>query len=153
MINQQEYLQNRLRIGWGLLIIGAILIGAGLAMQFLFTVLWNARIVSGLGIFIMGLGAAQMARYHVASKDRQSTARLINEERDERLRMIRARAGSRGFWASLVMSYIALMWLSFAANGSLPTPSLDTLWFYLAATVVLPFLIYIGSIVYDQNNG
>ncbi len=66
--------------------------------------------------------------------------------------MIRQRAGTRGFWTSLVMTYTALMWLSFASNGSLPAPSADALWLYLSAAVVIPFLVYIGSIIHNNKN-
>ena len=51
------------------------------------------------------------------------------------------------------MTYIALMWLSFASRGGLPAPTSDGLWYYLAAAVVVPFLVYLTSIIYDQNHG
>lgn len=152
MTDQHEYIHNRVRIGWILLIAGVILFAAGLALQFLIVVPFNARIISGLGIFVSGLGVAQILRYQAVRGYRQAAARLVNEERDERLRMIRGQAGSRAFWVSLVMTYAALMWLSFASSGSLPAPTLDGLWFYLAGAVVLPLIVYIASIVYDQNH-
>ncbi len=149
----EQYLQNRIRLGWGLLIGGVVVFAVGLALQLLFSVPFNARIISGLGIFIFGLGIAQMVRYRAARSDRKAAARIVNEERDERMQLIRGRAGHRAFWVSLAMTYIALMWLSFASSGSLPAPTPDGLWYYLAAAVVLPFLIYVASIVYDQNHG
>ena len=151
MNNQQIYLQNRVRIGWGLLILGVTLFAAGLILQFLFAVAFNARIVSGLGILFAGLGLAQIIRYRSVQSNPQAVSRLVNEERDERNLQIQTRAGYRAFWVSIIMTYIVLMWLSFAINGSLPIPTLDGLWFYLAAAVVVPFSVYIGSIVYDQN--
>jgi hypothetical protein len=151
MTEQQVYLQNRVRIGWGLLILGIVLFAAGLVLQFLFTVAFNPRLVSGFGIFVTGMGVALILRYRGVQNNRQAAARLVNEERDERSRLIRARAGSRAFWVSLVMTYAALMWLSFASNGSLPAPSPDGLWFYLAAAVVVPFIVYIGGIVYEER--
>ncbi len=148
-----QYLQNRIRLGWGLIIGGVVIFTAGLALQLLFSVPFNARIISGLGIFIFGLGIAQMMRYRAARGDRKAAARIANEERDERMQLIRGRAGNRAFWVSLAMTYIALMWLSFASSGSLPTPTQDGLWYYLAAAVVVPFMVYVASIVYDQNHG
>lgn len=147
----EQYLQNRIRLGWTLLAAGALIFAAGLVLQFLVRVSFNARIISGLGIFIIGLGVAQVVRYRAAGTDRTAAARLVNEERDERSHLIRARAGLRGFWVSLAMTYAALMWLSFASSGSLPVPSLDDLWYFLAAAVVVPFMAFIASIVYDQN--
>ncbi len=149
----EQYLQNRIRLGWGLLIGGVVIFAAGLALQLLFSVPFNARIISGLGIFIFGLGIAQIVRYRAARGDRKAAARIVNEERDERMQLIRGRAGNRAFWVSLAMTYIALMWLSFSSSGSLPAPTPDGLWYYLAAAVVIPFLVYVASIVYDQNHG
>ena len=37
--------------------------------------------------------------------------------------MIRARAGNRAYWVSTVIVYAGLMWVSFAASGSLPALS------------------------------
>ena len=65
---------------------------------------------------------------------------------------IRTRAGNRAFWVSIAMTYAILMWESMASNVSLPKLSSDGLWFFLAAAVVVPFAVYIASIVYDQKN-
>jgi hypothetical protein len=153
MTNQQEYLNRRVQAGWGLLALGALLFAAGLVLQFLFVVPFNARIVSGLGIFFASLGLGQVLRYRATRSNRQAVARLINEEHDERNHQIRRQAGSRGYWVSLAMTYAALMWLSFASSGSLPTPTPDGLWYYLAAAVIVPFTVYAGSILYEQQHG
>jgi hypothetical protein len=153
MTDQQIYLHNKVRMGWALLILGIVVFATGLVLQFLIVVAFNARIISGLGILFIGLGLAQLVRYRSVQGDRRAAARLVNEERDERIRLIRARAGNRAFWVSLVMTYIALMWLSFASSGSLPSPTPDGLWWYLAAAVVVPFVVYISSIVYDEQYG
>lgn len=150
MNNQQIYLKNRERIGWGLLILGVVLFAAGLVLQTRFVLPFNARIISALGIFFAGLGLGQVLRYWSVQRNHQAAARLVNEERDERNRQIRAQAGYRAFWLSLVMTYTGLMWISFASNGSLPVVTPDGQWFYLAAAFVLPFSVYIGSIVIDQ---
>ena len=153
MTNQQGYLHRRVRAGWGLLALGAVLFAARLILQFLFAVPFNARIVSGLGIFFAGLGLGQVLRYRATRSNRQAVARLINEKHDERNHLIRGQAGSRAFWVSLAMTYAALMWLSFASSGSLPTPTPDGLWYYLAAAVIVPFIVYAGSILYEEKYG
>jgi hypothetical protein len=153
MTEQQQYLHNRVRIGWGILVAGLVIFAAGLALQLFFTLPFNTRIISGLGIFAIGLGVAQIVRYRAVIGNPRTAARLVNEERDERVRMIRARAGNRAFWLSLVMTYALLMWVSMASNGSLPEIGDDALWYYLASTVILPFALYVGSLVYDQRNG
>lgn len=152
MTNQQQYLAQRIRVGWGILAAGLVIIMVGAALQMFFTLPFNTRIVSGLGIFIAGVGIAQIVRYRAVLGSQQVAARVVNEERDERGRIIRARSGNRAFWVSLAMTYFLLMWLSFASSGSLPEPSTDAIWFYLAAAVIVPFAAYIASIVYEQKN-
>ncbi len=153
MSNQQSYIQNRVRLGWGLVILGGVLVAAGLVLQMLFNVPFNARIISGLGIFLAGVGAARILRYRAVRSDRQAVTRLVNEERDERSLLIRAQAGMRAFWVSLGLTYIALMWLSLASSGSLPLPTLDELWYYLAAAVVVPVVVFIAGIFIGHNRG
>jgi hypothetical protein len=152
MNNSQKINREKQLWAWGWLILGVILIVAGLALQFLMQVSFNPRIVSGLGIFLAGTGGAELIYFYTLKKEPKTRQRLYNEEKDERSRMIRDRAGSRGFYGAMGMVFIGLMWVSFAGNGSLPTPSMDVLWFYLAATFCIPGLIYLGSIIYDQNN-
>ena len=152
MNNQEKYILNRARAGWAMLALGGVLFAAGLAMQHLFILPVNPRIVSGLGIALAGAGLAQALRYRAAAGDRKIAARVANEERDERAVQIRTRAGNRAFWVSLALTYIALMWLSFASNGSLPEPSADALWFYLAGAVVIPLVVYIAGIMLGERN-
>jgi len=113
---------------------------------------YNFRIITGLGILLIGIGIGYLVRYRAALKDEQSARRLTVEERDERTVLIRARAGNRAYWISSALFYIGLMWASFASNGSLPALSGNALWFYLAAGVLIPFGVYITSILVDQRN-
>jgi len=91
-------------------------------------------------------------RYRPALKDEGSARRLSVEERDERTVLIRARAGNKAYWVSTMFFYIGLMWASFSADGSLPALSGNTLWFFLAAGVLVPFGMYIINILIDQRN-
>ncbi len=49
------------------------------------------------------------------------------------------------------MLYAGIMWAGMAANGSLPALAGDTLWYYLAAAVVIPFGVYIVSLVVAEH--
>lgn len=153
MNDHQNYIKNRMRIGWAFLFLGVLLFAGGLFVQNFFSAAFNARIVSGLGIFFAGLGFSQLLRYRIGEANRQAVDRLVNEERDERNRQIRAQAGNRAFWVALVMIYFALMWLSFASNGDLPSATEDGMWYYMAAAFVIPFGVYIGSILVEQRKG
>ncbi len=64
---------------------------------------------------------------------------------------IRYRAGYRGFWVAIVLVFIVLMWLSMAANGSLPPVGKELLWYLQVVCVVFPFLVYVISMIIDQK--
>ncbi len=153
MSNQQKWISRQARTGWVLLVVGVVLFVAGILAQRLAGDLpFNVRIISGLGILSAGIGVAHLARYAAAQRDPQAAGRLVREERDERMQMIRARAGNRAYWLSTVLGYALLMWVSFASSGSLPVLSEDALWFALVGVVVLPFIVYLASLIYDQQH-
>lgn len=77
--------------------------------------------------------------------------RLGVEELDERNVAIRRLAGSRAFFVSAALTYVLLIWVSFASNGQLPTLSEDGLWWALAATFVIPLGVYLASVIHSQR--
>jgi ABC-type uncharacterized transport system permease subunit len=148
-----EWINRQLWLGRILLIIGLIVGVTGILLPRLVSGLpFNPRIITGLGILLLGIGVAYLVRYAAAGRDVQTARRLVSEERDERMQIIRARAGNRAYWVSAVMIYSGLMWVSFAESGSLPPLSTDALWYFLVAAVVLPFVIYTASLMYDQKH-
>lgn len=153
MDNRTKWISTRIRLGWMFLAAGIFIASVGIFAELQYADLpYNLRIITGLGILFIGSGVGYMLRYRAALKDEQSARRLNIEERDERDVLIRARAGNRAYWVSAVFLYIGLMWASFAANGSLPALTGNILWFFLAASVLIPFGVYITSILVDQRN-
>lgn len=153
MDNRTKWIRSRIRMGWMFLAVGAIVAIAGTFTELQFANLpYNFRIITGLGILFAGIGIGYLVRYRAALKDEQSARRLTVEERDERTVLIRIQAGNRSYWVSTALIYIGLMWASFAANGGLPALTGNTLWFFLAAGVLIPFGVYITSILVDQRN-
>ena len=151
MSNHMNWIKRQMLIGWILLVSGLLVCVAGLLISRLGSGLsFNTRIITGIGILLIGIGIAYLVRYSTARRDPQVARRLVSDERDERTQFIRARAGNRAYWISAAMVYAGLMWASFAANGSLPPLSPDGLWYFLAASVVLPFGVYIFS--FSTNN-
>ncbi len=151
MNDNQKWIDQKVTLGWVLLALGILAIVIGALIPLLTHDLgFNTRIIGGAGILLIALGIVQLVKYRAASRDRVVAKRITAQERDERMILIRRKAGNRAFWVSLPLTYIALMWLSFAGGGSLPDPSLDTLWYYFAAAVVVPLVVYIGSIIYDN---
>ena len=149
-----EWINRQLWLGRILLIAGVIAGIAGILLSSLISGLqFNPKIITGLGILLVGMGIAYLVRYGAARRDIQTAKRLVSEERDERMLLHRARAGNRAYWASAALAYTGLMWVSFTENGSLPPLSIDALWYFLAAVVVLPFFIYAGSLMYDEKHG
>lgn len=154
MNKQTQWVKNQVRLGWLLLCSGVVIFVIGLLLPVIIAAPgFNTRIVSGIGILLLGIGAANLVRFSSASRDPQAARRVVSAERDERLRAIRARAGSRAYFASAVLIYALLMWLSFAANGSLPQLSSDVIWYCLAAMLVLPFLVYAYTMIDEQRKG
>jgi len=152
MNNRTDWIQNKVRLAWITLSVGVVLMIIGIFAELQYAYLpYNFRIVTGLGILFVGIGIGNLVRYRVALKNKESTRQLIVEERDERTVWIRARAGNRAYGISALLIFIGLMWASFAANGDLPDLAGDVLWFFLAACVVVPFIVYIASIVIDQQ--
>lgn len=153
MDNRTKWIKNRSRMGWLFLAAGAFVAMVGIFAELGFAYLpYNFRIITGAGILLAGIGVGTVVRYGSALKDEKSARRLTVEERDERTVLIRARAGNRAYWVSTALIYIGLMWASFAANGGLPALSGDTLWYFLAAGVLIPFGIYVTSVLLDQRN-
>ncbi len=152
MNNQSNWIATRVRLGWALLAVGVVLAGMGVWLEFQYLYVANSfRILTGLGILLAGVGIGFLVRYRPALKDSLSARRLNAEERDERSVLIRARAGNRAYWVSAALIYIGLMWVSFSW-ANLPPLDGDALWYFLAACVLIPFGVYIASILIDERN-
>jgi hypothetical protein len=153
MSDPKNWIKARIRMGWLFLAAGVFVTAVGIFAELEFAYLaYNFRIITGLGILLTGIGVGYLTRYTAALKDGASARRLNVEERDERTVLIRARAGNKAYWVSAALIYIGLMWESFAANGWLPTLSGNALWFFFVGGVLIPFGVYIGSILMDQRN-
>ena len=153
MDNHTKWIKARIRTGWVFLAAGFLIAVAGIFAELQFTNMpYNYRIVTGVGILLSGIGIGYLVRYRAALKDQGSARRLTVEERDERTVLIRTRAGNRAYWVSSAFIYIGLMWASFAANRSLPDLTGNILWLFLAAGVLVPFGVYVTSILIDQRN-
>lgn len=153
MDNRKQWIATRMRIGGLLLAAGLLVALAGIVAEILFEFPSdNYRIITGLGILMIGIGVGYLVRYGAALKNEESARQLSAEERDERTVLIRARAGNRAYWVSAAVIYGGLMWTSFAINGALPALSGDVLWTFLATAVLVPFGVYSLSILIDQKN-
>jgi len=154
MDSYTKWVSTRVHLGWVLLAAGVLVIVIGVAAEWQFADQpYNLKIITGAGILLAGIGISYLVRYGAAlKKGGDSARRMAVEERDERSRMIRRGAGNRAYWVSAVLVYLGLIWASFAANGDLPALSGDVLWYYLAASFIVPFGVYAVSIVIDERN-
>lgn len=153
MNNRYQWIKGKIRLGWLLLIAGALVITIGIFTELQFANMsYNFRIITGLGIVLVGSGIGYLVRYRLWLKNEQAAKRLAIEEQDERTALINSRAGRRAYWVSAALAYIGLLWASFAANGSLPPLSGNTLWYFMATCVLIPFGVYMTSILVDQRN-
>lgn len=153
MENKMKWIAARIRLGWTLLAAGILVSAAGIFSELALKDLapYNFRLVTGLGFLLLGGGIGTLLRYRSALKDAEARRRLLVEEADERTVLLRLRAGNRAYWASAALIYLGLLWASFAEVGDLPPLAGDTLWGFLAACVILPFGVYLASILLDQR--
>jgi hypothetical protein len=152
MNDRKNWIFNKIKLGWIFLAAGVLLGAAGIILGRIYAYLpYNFGIITGLGIFLAGIGINNLIVYRKALKNEQVAMQLSVTERDERTVFIRSRAGNRAYWVSTALVYSGLMWESFAANGNLPALSGDSLWYFLAAAVLIPFGVYIGSLLIDQR--
>jgi hypothetical protein len=107
----------------------------------------DPRLVTGLGILLLGLSLSAWMRYFSAGSDPKAALRQLNAESDERMTAIKNQAGQRGFWTALAIIYALLMWESLTSNGALTVLSPDARWYWLAAAVVVPLVVYITSVI------
>lgn len=143
----------------GILVWGLVSGGLGLGLTIAGFVLrvvpgspvFLGRLVPAIGIVLIGLGIASLVQYAFMRRSPEARRQLMINECDERLQWIRARAGQRAFRISSALAFALLMWASVAGDVGLPTLSSDALWFALAVVVVVPSLVYIGSIMYEQT--
>lgn len=152
MDKRKKWIATKITTGRLFLAAGVLVIGIGTLIERQYSYLpYNFRVITGLGILLTGIGVGYLVKYRAALKDEEAARRFMVDERDERTRAIRARAGNRAYWVATALVYAGLMWVSLAANGSLPALSADALWYFLAVAAVIPFGVYIAGIVMEQR--
>jgi peptidoglycan/LPS O-acetylase OafA/YrhL len=153
MTDRTSWLRTRVRVGWLLLACGILVFAAWLVLKRANPDFpWDLRILGGIGIGIGAAGAGTLVRYLPAMSNDELARRLVVAELDERGVLIRRRAGERAYWASAILVFVGLMWASFASKGDLPALEGDLLWNCLVIALVIPFFVYIGSvIVYERR--
>lgn len=153
MTTRTTWVNHQRRIGWILATTGFSACVAGIAAEARSHDLpFDPRIITGLGILLLGLAGAALMRGGIGFRSSASTRRFEVEDRDERNVAIRRLAGSRAYVASAAVTYALLMWVSFSANGQLPPLTPDGLWYTLAAAVVVPALVYLVSFVRAEHS-
>jgi len=150
---QEALLSRRRRVGWAVGALGVVSCATGATLQAMRPSLpFDPRLVTGLGILLVGLGITALLRGGLPNPSSDTARRLGIEELDERNVAIRRLAGSRAFIVSATLTYVLLIWVSFASNGQLPMLSPDALWYALAAAFVVPLAVYLGSLIHSQRS-
>lgn len=155
MSKQMSLVKSKLVLGLALLAAGLILVVAGLLLLRLVqvdTLGFNPRLIPAAGVVLLGVGMAFLAQYATTRLDPQAARQMLIDARDERSRLIRARAGNRAFWVSVPMTYIVLLWVSLSISGNIPALSDDALTFLLVLNVIAPVIVYAVGFFYEQFN-
>jgi hypothetical protein len=151
MDEQRTWIRGRVMTGRVLVAVGVAIFAASLVLRALDAFQgWNVGIAGGLGILAIGVGVGLIVQYRSALNDDAAAHRIIVAERDERVVGIRTRAGNRAWVVSAVITWLGLMWASFAASGNLPDLTGDVLWWFLVVGLAVPFVVYAGSITVEQ---
>jgi len=146
MNNRSQWMASKQRGAYVFLAAGILLALTGAVLErWAGNLPFDPRIVTGLGILLLGVALSRFVTYRSLRADGVTAARTMAEEKDERRVAIRNQAGNRAFWVATILGYAGLLWASFASNAQLPALEGDTLWFYLVVLVVIPFAIYLIS--------
>jgi hypothetical protein len=152
MHNQRSWTKNILTWGLVLAAVGAILAASGWLLPGLAGSLALIRkALSATGGVLIVLGIISLLQYAFVRRKPKAGQQMMVQEQDERMQWIRLRAGSRAFWISSALAFFVLNWVSFAGDVGLPVLTGVWLWLSLLVVVVVPFIVYAASMVYDQN--
>ena len=152
MLNQTNWTKNILR--WGLVLTGVGLLAAVVGFMLARLVgdnIYISHVLPSVGTVLIGLGIINLAQYTYVRHNPEAGRQMMIGERDERMQLIRARAGQRAFWISNVMAYFLLTWISFADDIGLPQLSKEAIWLSLLVLVILPLIAYMAWIIREQN--
>jgi hypothetical protein len=153
MDNSTKWLRGKMRTGWILLVGGLLVAVAGILVpRFVGNLPFRPQIFTALGVLLIGAGVAQIVPYAALKNDQPAARRYSAEQRDERSQLLRVQASYRASRVAAILTIGGLMWVSIASFGGLPQLSPDALWYFLAAVVVIPFVVYIGSLIYDEQH-
>ncbi|HVN55871.1 MAG TPA: hypothetical protein VMT46_16175 [Anaerolineaceae bacterium] len=151
MRNQSSWRKNILT--WGLVFVG---LGVGVALLGLVLPRLGISLPEGLilgaSVMLLILGFVSLLQYAYVRANPRAGQQMQIKENDERLQWIRARAGQRAYGLSGSLAFAVLIYTTFAGDVGLPALSGNALFFSLLAVVVIPFLAYIGALVYEQNH-
>ena len=153
MNNQINYIKKQQKPGFYMIGAGVVTALVGFILTSIISnPTFNLRIITALGLLLIGIGIGRVIKYRLIASDPQAAARLVNTEKDERLKLLRDRSGFRAYVISGILAYVLLMWVSFADSGSLPRLNDDALWFALVAVVVVPAVVFIASYLYEDKH-
>ncbi len=153
MRNQTNWTKGILTWGLVLAALGFVLAIVGFILPGIVGgLIFDGRIIPEIGFVLLVLGIVSLLQYAYIRHDPKAGRQMMINEQDERMQLIQARAGQRAYRISSALAFFVLMWASFAGDVGLPTLSGNTLWFSLAAVVIVPSIIYIASIAYEQNH-
>lgn len=153
MMNQKTEINRRIQKGWGLLALSlVVLVFAFFVKATPLAVYLTGRQVAALALVLAGVAVGQLIKYTLGSRDPQVIKKMLVNEKDERMNLIRAQAGYRAFQIGLGAAVLSLLYFSLqgaalAAAGLLN----DTLWYVLVGQVLVTFAVFIIELVRSSN--
>lgn len=147
MNNNPQYLRKKLLKGALLLGVGVVLFAISLFLKNGLIADSYVKLMQGIAVFLVFGGAFILIQAYVFKKNPASGRREMVEDLDERKTWIRYRSGNSAFIFGITSTYITLLVVGRTQTSINP----DLAWWVLAGIIILTALVYIVSMVINEN--
>lgn len=142
-------LKQKTILYWLLLIVSLNMILAGILIRIFAPQLQlNPYMIISFGLIFTGIAGANLIKLNLLRHDSAHVQEWAVYEKDERVQMIRWRAGNTAFIALMEVLFLSLIILSITSS---PQAGVDLLWYFLAFLVVFPMAVYYWQVLRLQK--
>ncbi|MEW6504035.1 MAG: hypothetical protein AB1457_08750 [Chloroflexota bacterium] len=147
-MNQND-LKHKTILSWLLLIVSLNMILAGVLIRVLAPQLQlNPYMIISIGLIFAGTASINLIKFKLLRQEPAQMHEWSVYEKDERVQMIRWRAGNTAFITLMVVLFLSLILFSITSS---PQTGVDALWYFLAFLVVFPMAVYCWQVLRLQK--
>ncbi len=142
-------LKQKTTLYWLLLIVSLNMILAGILIRILAPQLHlNPYRIISIGLIFAAIAGANLIKLNLLRHHPAHVQEWAVYEKDERVQMIRWRAGNTAFIALMEVLFLSLIILSITSS---PQAGVDALWYFLAFLVVFLMAVYYWQVLRLQK--